>query len=176
MSIQDLSDDDKKALKIAELIEAARNSKGFPPRVEHVDAVPVQARANYDAIEGSAFGGGYPLDVDELIQNRGLNPQRNQGYNAPSQKEPTDSSPFGKTYVVPMEYAEKLSPKFGNGVGIEHGASILFVPSSRNVELIMSVVPMARWTFDNNLLHASIPHIVLDPKAGSEITFEWETL
>ena len=80
--------------------------------------------------------------------------------------------PFGKTYVVPMEYAEDVQAD--TGTGIEYGASLLFVPSSQHVMAIMDKIPPNSWSFDNELLHAGIEHIVLDPEAGAEITFAWE--
>lgn len=80
--------------------------------------------------------------------------------------------PFGKTYVVPIEYAEDVQAD--TGTGIEYGASLLFVPSSQHVMAIMDKIPPNSWSFDNELLHAGIEHIVLDPEAGAEITFAWE--
>lgn len=81
-------------------------------------------------------------------------------------------SPFGKTYIVPMEFAKQVEAE--TGTGIEYGSSILFVPTTGHVTSMVDMLPVSALSFDNVLLHAGIPHLVMDPEVGSEVTFAWE--
>lgn len=148
--------------------KASAEGAGFPPRHGSVIGAAgldqVQPRANYEAIKGWApVPPGKPAEFAQQAPASLITGP----HGVPVQ------SAFGRVYVIPRQCLDVLNMANG-GPGVEGGVEILFVQSTRTITLLMDIIPMKRWSFDNELLHAGIPHIILDPEAGAELTFAWE--
>jgi hypothetical protein len=120
-------------------------------------------RANLQAVQAPLQFHGTKIDFDPINPVHDYNPDQDED----------GPSLFGEVYVVPYEFADDLRQENG-GPGIDKDASLLFVNDETALIRLTESIPSNRWSFDNDLIHAGIPHLILDPAAGVELTVEWE--